>query len=182
VEDLTERRSQATLHRHFVEALTPSRVHSHSPWDTKPFELDLVAPLPQRVRVYLYNATRPPGGRPLGEHKVQLMVPGQARGERGSFDNTEGRIALLVGYAAEEDVFILWDAGLYPDFAWSRNVQVKGGTIVEASAGKLAMQRRRLRPPGRQPTVETVLAVKPRRLAEALVKRMELTRERLLSE
>ncbi len=26
----------------------------------------------------------------------------------------------------EEDVFILWDAGLYPDFAWSRNVQVSG--------------------------------------------------------
>ena len=72
------------------------------------------------------------------------MVPGKGRGERASFDNGDGRIVLLVGYAAEEDVFILWDAGLYPDFAWSRNVQVKAETIIEASAGKLATQERQL--------------------------------------
>ncbi|MCY1457959.1 hypothetical protein D9M71_752980 [compost metagenome] len=107
------------------------------------------------------------------------MVPGQRRVDRGSFDNGDGRIVLMAGYAAEEDVFILWDAGLYPDFAWSRNVQVKAETIIQASAGRLAMQERRLRKPR---ATETVLAVKPRRLADAIIRRMELTRERLLTE
>lgn len=181
VEDLTERVTQDELHRRLVQALG-AEVRSHSPWNTKPFEMDLAPPLPQRVRVYMYNATRPPGGRPLGEHKVQLIIPGQRRDQRGAFDNGDGRIVLLMGYAAEEDVFILWDAGLYPDFAWSRNVQVKAETIIQASAGKLATQERQLRPPNGRPTVETVLSVKPRRLAEAIVRRMELTRERLLRE
>lgn len=182
VGDLTERVPQEELHRRLVQALGAAAVRSHAPLDQKPFELDLVPPLPQRVRVYMYNATRPPGGRPLGEHKVQLIVPGQRRGERASFDNGDGRIVLLIGYGAEEDVFILWDAGLYSDFAWSRNVQVKSETIIQASAGKLATQERQLRPAIGRPTTETVLAVKPRRLAEALVRRMELTRERLLKE
>jgi excisionase family DNA binding protein len=182
VEDLTERVTQEELHRRLVGALGPSCVKSQAPWGDKPFEMDLISPLPQKVRVYMYNATRPPGGRPLGEHKVQLIVPGQRRGQRGSFDNGDGRIVLLVGYAAEEDVFVLWDAGLYTNFAWSRNVQVKAETIIHASAGKLATQERQLRPPSGRPIVETVLAVKPRRLAEAIVRRMELTRERLLRE
>ncbi len=182
VEDLTERLPQEDMHRHLIEAIGATRVRSHAGWGEKPFEIDLFPPLPQRVRVYMYNATRPPGGRPLGEHKVQLIVPGQRRGERASFDNGDGRIVLLIGYAAEEDVFILWDAGLYADFAWSRNVQVKAETIIQASAGKLATQERQLRPSTGRPIVETVIAVKPRRLAEAIVKRMELTRERLLRE
>lgn len=182
VEDLTERVPQEELHRRLVQALGTAGVRSHASLHQKPLELDLVPPLPQRVRVYMYNATRPPGGRPLGEHKVQLIVPGQRRGQRASFDNSDGRIVLLIGYGAEEDVFILWDAGLYSDFAWSRNVQVKAETIIQASAGKLAAQDRQLRPTSGRPTVETVLAVKPRRLAEALLRRMELTRERLLKE
>jgi hypothetical protein len=180
--DLTERVAQEELHGRLVDALGSKMVRSHGSLDAKPFEMDLFPPLPQRVRVYIYNATRPPGGRPLGEHKVQLIVPGQRRGVRGSFDNGDGRIVLLVGYSAEEDVFILWDAGLYSDFAWSRNVQVKSETIIQASAGKLATQERQLRPHSGRPTVETVLAVKPRRLAEAIEKRMVLTRERLLRE
>jgi len=182
VEDLTVRVTQDELHRRLVRSLGSSSLKSHSPWDAKPFELDLTPPLPQRVRVYMYNATRPPGGRPLGEHKVQLIAPGQRRGQRGSFDNGDGRIVLLIGYAAEEDVFILWDAGLYTDFAWSRNVQVKAETIIQASAGKLATQERQLRPPSGRAIVETVLAVKPRSLTDAVVRRMELTRERLLRE
>lgn len=181
VEDLTERVSSAELHQRLVDALKPHVLH-HGSYEEKPLELDLSPPLPQRVRVYMYNATRPPGGRPLGEHKVQLIVPGQRRDERGSFDNTGGRIVLLIGYAAEEDVFILWDAGLYSDFAWSRNVQVKAETIIEASAGKLATQERRLRPTSGPSVLETVLAANARRLPEAISRRMQLTRERLTRE
>lgn len=181
-DDSWERLPQEELQHRLVSALGSSVVKVHSQMDAKPFEIDLAPPLPHRVRIYMYNATRPPGGRPLGEHKIQLIVPGKGRGERASFDNGDGRIVLLMGYAADEDVFILWDAGLYSDFAWSRNVQVKAETIIEASAGKLATQERQLRPATGKATVETVLAVKSRRLAEAIIRRMELTRERLLKD
>lgn len=180
--DLTERVPQEEMHRRFVEALGPSTVLTHGPLDAKPFEVDLAAPLPQRVRVYMYNATRPPGGRPLGEHKIQLMVPGQSKGERGAFDHGEGRIVLLVGYAAEEDVFVLWDAGLYSNFAWSRNVQIKGHTIIDATAGKIATQERRLRPSLGKTVVEILVAAKARNLADAIERRMELTRQRLMND
>jgi excisionase family DNA binding protein len=179
-DDPWERLPQVELHQRLLSALGSAVLRVYTAMDAKPFEIDLAPPLPHRVRIYMYNATRPPGGRPLGEHKIQLIVPGKGRGERASFDHGDGRIVLLIGYAAEEDVFILWDAGLYSDFAWSRNVQVKAETIIEASAGKLATQERQLRPATGKPTVETVLAVKSRRVGEAIIRRMELTRERML--
>ncbi|HEX8240505.1 MAG TPA: helix-turn-helix domain-containing protein [Allosphingosinicella sp.] len=178
IDALTERVSQAELHRRFIKALG-SGVRSHTDLDRKPLEADLFSPLPSRIRLYIFNATRPPGGRPLGEHKVQLIVPGQKRGERASFDQTGGRIVLLAGYAAEEDIFILWDAGLYTDFAWSRNVQVKASTIIEATAGKIAEQERRLRPSGSAAVTETLLACPPTRLADGIVRRVGITRDRM---
>lgn len=178
MELLTERVSQSELHRRFVSALG-ARVQSASPLDRKPLELDLASPLPSRVRVYLFNATRPPGGRPTGEHKVQLIMPGQKRGERGRFDHGDGRVVLLSGYAAEEDVFVLWDAGLYPDFAWSRNVQVKAETLIEAAAGRIARQERRLRPGDGDAVTEVLLACPAALLPEAIRQRQELTLARL---
>lgn len=182
LQHFTKRLSQAGMHERFVDALGSARVLSHSSFDRRPFELDLQAPLPQRVRVYIFNATRPPGGRPLGEHKVQLIVPGQGRGVRASFDHSDGRIVLLAGYAAEEDVFVLWDAGLYHEFAWSRNVQVKVETIIRASAGKVATQERRLRPSGSPSVTEVLVAARSDRLHLAILRRMELTRSRLVDE
>jgi hypothetical protein len=175
---LTELVTQAELHRRFIKALGGS-VRNHTSLDQKPLEAELASPLPSRVRLYIFNASRPPGGRPVGEHKIQLIVPGQRRGERASFDQTGGRIVLLAGYTAEEDVFVLWDAGLYNDFAWSRNVQVKATTIIEATAGKIAEQERRLRPADGGAVTETLLACPPERLPDALVRRVEITRDRM---
>lgn len=179
VEPLTKKVSQVELHRRFITALGP-KVQSHTELDHKPLEAELLSPLPPRIRLYIFNATRPPGGRPLGEHKVQLIVPGQKRGERAGFDQSGGRIVLLAGYAAEEDVFVLWDAGLYTDFAWSRNVQVKAPTIIQATAGKIAQQERRLRPSEGPAVTETLLACRPERLADAVARRVEITRERMM--
>lgn len=179
---LTRRLSQPELHKRFVDALGSDKVLAHDALDEKPIVLDLKAPLPQHVRLYLFNATRPPGGRPLGEHKVQLIVPSQGRGERGNFDHSDGRIVLLAGYSAEEDVFVFWDAGLYSNFAWSRNVQVKVETIIQASAGKIATQERVLRPRNEPVTTEVLVAARADNLEEAILKRMELTRARMLQE
>ena len=179
VEALSSRLTQADLHLHFI-AMLRQDVSVVSPLSAKPLELDLASPLPGRIRVYLFNTTRPPGGRPLGEHKTQLIVPGQRRGERGSLDHGDGRMVFLVGYAAEEDVFVLWDAGLYPDFAWSRNIQVKAETIIEASAGNLATQQRHLRPADGTMVTETLLAAPGSMLVEAMQRRVQLTRERMV--
>lgn len=179
VPHLTQRVTQTQMHERLIAALG-KRVLRHGPTSAKPLEIDLGGSLPVRVRVYMFNATRPPGGRPLGEHKVQLIVPGQRRGERGSFDHGDDRTVLLVGYAAEEDVYILWDAGLYSNFAWSRNVQVKAETIIEASAGKLASQFRQLRPGEGAAVVETLIAAPAERLAEAIDTRIQVSRRRLL--
>jgi len=166
---------QENLHRRFVSALK-NEVIWHSDLDTKPLEMDLKPPLPHRIRLYLFNATHPPGGRTLGEHKIQLIVPGQRRGERASFDETGGRIVILAGYQPDVDVFILWDAGLYPEFSYSRNVQVKAETVYAAIAGKIGRQQRRIRQQG----IEIVLTARPNRMKEALMLRMELTRARLM--
>lgn len=181
VPPLTLRVSQEEMHQRFVSALG-ARVKHHSSFDSKPLEVDIGLPTPMKTRVYMFNATRPPGGRPTGEHKVQLIVPGQKRGQRGSFNDHDERVVLLVGYAAEEDVFVLWDAGLYIDFAWSRNVQVKGETIIEASAGQLATQVRQLRPGDGVAALETLVAANPERLGEALEMRLRLTQQRLAGE
>lgn len=169
--------SAEQLHEAFIGALD-GRVKGHSTVSAKPLEVDLVAPLPSHLRVYLYNATHPPGGRTMGEHKVQLMLPGQQRGERANFDHSGGRIVLLVGYEAEMAVFILWDAGLYRDFPFSRNVQVKAQTIYEAYATGLAVQERRLWGHGK----EVLIAAFATRLAEAIQLRTVLSRTRLLEE
>lgn len=178
---LTPRLSTDAMQKRFVEALGGTLV-SHSDTTLKPLEVDLRQPVPERLRVYLFNATRPAGGRPLGEHKIQLVLPGMQRGERGTFDHSDGRMAILAGYSSEDDVFILWDAGLYENFAWSRNVQVKADTITQASAGILAQQERILRPRGAPAQKEIVLAADGAHLVDALRLRIDLTVQRLQEE
>jgi hypothetical protein len=171
------RLDSATLHRTLILSLD-RYVITHSDISGKPLEIDLHLPLPSRIRVYLYNATVPPGGRSTGEHKIQLIVPGQARGQRGNFDHSDGRMPVLMGYASAMDVLIVWDAGLYEDFSYSRNVQVKANTIHEAFAGNMARQVRELS----NGQSEIVLAAASRKAPELLIERYKLTLKRLLPE
>jgi hypothetical protein len=89
---------------------------------------------------------------------------------------------LLAGFAAVEEVFVLWDAGLYRDFSWSRNVQVKSDTILQGFAGLIGRQERETRPPGGGRIMETVLTASESRLPDAIKLRAELSRRRLLGE
>lgn len=177
---MANRLSQPSLHKKIIESLGSSNVTWSSDPTERPLELDLVPPLPTRVRVYAFNATKPPGGRPLGEHKVQLIMPGQSRGQRGNFDNSDNRIVLLVGFVQDEDVFVFWDAGLYTDFAWSRNVQVKAETVIRASAGKISKQQRKLRPGSGVSVTETVVAGRDDKICEAVIERINETRSRMM--
>jgi len=130
--------------------------------------LEASAPLPPRLRAYLFNATNPPGGRSTPEHKIQLRVPGQDRGDRGNFDYSDDRQVVVAGYADEHDVWVLWDATLHRDFTWSKNVQVRTETVDAARAtGEVTTQERT----GVRLGVETVIAGPSERLVEAIAQR-----------
>ena len=172
---LNERLSVEYLHRAFLDALK-SGVVSHSDIEAKPLDVDLKSPLPPKLRVYMYNATYPPGGRTMGEHKIQLIVPGQERGTRGNFDISGGRIPLLVGYRSDLRIFLLWDAELYVDFAYSRNVQVMPETVYEAFARGIGRQKRNLW----NQLAEIVITADARHLGQALLERQQETLKRLL--
>lgn len=114
----------------------------------------------------------------MGEHKIQLIVPGQERGARGNFDGSGGRIPLLIGYRADIEIFMLWDADLYVDFAYSRNVQVKPETVYEAFAKGIGKQKRNLR---NQPP-ELVITADAGHLGQAILERQKETLKHLLRE
>lgn len=172
-----ERLSVEGLHQTFLNALDGAVV-SHSSVEVKPLEVDLKGLLPPKLRVYLYNATYPPGGRTMGEHKIQLIVPGQARGERGNFDSSDGRIPILAGYRPDIGIFMLWDAELYVDFAYSRNVQVMPETVYEAFAQGIGRQKRHLW----TRHDEVVITANARHLGRALLERQRETLKRLLAD
>lgn len=175
MDDNTPHLVQKCLHEVFLNALG-NRVSSYGDLDQKPLDVDLRNPLPPKIRLYIYNATHPPGGRTPGEHKIQLIVPGQMRGERGDFNHSDGRLVLLVGYEPELDVYILWDAGLYRQFSYSRNVQVKAETVYKAYASGIDVQKRSLRDVGE----ENVVAARGEKLSNAILLRTKLSLQRLV--
>jgi len=71
------------------------------------------------------------GARPLGEFKLQLIIDGQARGDRGSL-KLDGAYTVLLGFSPDFGVFVGWEASLYTDFAYSANVQVREPLLAEA--------------------------------------------------
>ena len=120
------------LHGSLVRALGGD-VLQHSSLRQKPLSIDLALPLPPRLRVYMYKLVVG-GPRRAGEYKVLLRVPGQVRGEYGSFDHSEDRFALVMGYDPDLDVFVLWDASLHARFKWAGNIQVRAPTVYTAAA------------------------------------------------
>ena len=141
---MTDRLSTTELHDRFVAAVGPSALVDASTDDSGELVVELRPPLPSRVRVYIYNATNPSGGRSTPEHKIQLTS--QSRGGRGTFDWSGVDFVLVCGYAADHDVFVFWDAALRIDFAYSTNLQVRTTNVEAAAAsGVRVRQDRRLK-------------------------------------
>lgn len=163
------------LHAKFLDCLG-LKVISHSDIEIKPLEVDLNVPFPSKIRLYLYNLTDPPGGRTLGELKIQLIVPGQKRKAIGELNTDDNRIILLGGYNDDLDVFVFWDSGFYFTFKFSRNIQIYTDAINTALAGKIGIHERKLR--GNK--IEKVVAVRSDMLLSGIEKRMQLTLERLV--
>jgi hypothetical protein len=120
------------------------------------------------LAVWAFTLTHPPGGRHPAESKIQLIVAGQGRGRRGSFSGPPGRFKLLVGVHSDEDLFVLWDAYKQRDFAYSKNVQVRGPLLWDASLSGIATGTRRVG--GEQ---ETVIVARGDHLGKAIKVRID---------
>ncbi|WP_207126853.1 hypothetical protein [Actinocatenispora comari] len=145
---------------------------------TKPLDLLCRAPLPRKVRLYVFNCTDHPSERKAGDYRIQLRLPGQRRRQRACLALDPGVLVLLAGYVAEFDVFVFWDAIAHSEFPYSKGIQVSATTVHHAAIHGQGGQRREVRRSGGYP--EQVLAVRADRLVTGLRRREELTRQSLL--
>ena len=112
------------------------RVVWNSGINSKTLLLDLEMPK-RKLRIYVFNCTCPPGGRALDEYKIQMIIEGQRRGERGHINTDDGRIPLIMGYACPFDddkdgVYIIWDTSFHMEFAYSANLQCYLDPMLQA--------------------------------------------------
>lgn len=159
---------RAELHRLFINSLGDA-VKVASDVNVRPLEIDLIKPFPVKLRVYLFPATNPLGGRALNEYKFNLNVPGQKKGTTGNFDNSDDRIIILAAHVGDDKdtgVFILWDAYMHKDFAMNANVQTKEELILQAFASKVAVAKRK--------NGEIMLAARDKYLLDAIKQRLNL--------
>lgn len=159
------------LHRAFLMPFHDAASAKSSLRD-KPLLVDLVGPHPPRLRVYMYNLVGGVGTKRDREYKAVLRLRGQKPRTYGSFDHSDGRVALLVAYRDDLDVFVLWDASLHPRFMNGGNIQVRTDTVMRAATEGFAQQRRRLVVTG---ATEIVVACQSWNLPAALDRRVELT-------
>jgi hypothetical protein len=133
----------ARLHEAFLGALG-SRVSQAGNLREKPLCIDLRAPHLLRLRLYMYSLVGGTGERARREYKIVLRVRDQAVGAYGTFDHSDGRFTMVVGYATDLDVFVLWDASLHPRFKNGGNLQVRDEVVRTAAACGTSEQIRRL--------------------------------------
>lgn len=129
------------LHERLLDALPDAEVIGSVA------DVPLVLKLPgiaMPLAFWIFTLTNPPGGRHPSEYKIQLMVPGQRRGERGDFVSSVEAFKLLVGVHPKEDIFVFWDAYKHREFAFSKNAQVKRPLLDAAVARGVASSERQL--------------------------------------
>lgn len=142
----------------------------------RPLYLKLGAPYFRTVMAYIYNCTDPPGGRSVGEYKIQ-MTDGP-RGQKFHYEDPQGRTILLVGYAtialgnAQEHEWVLFETAKHRVVAYSANIQIYLHQLLRALDQKVAVCVKRNK--------ETVVIARPQYLPEALEKRFEIDQQKLL--
>ena len=176
--DKPKKLKKQELNRRFIEGLG-----GHVVWasddDSAPLLIDICSNkdatgAEYRLRAYLYNLTNPPGGRAADEYKAQIILPGQQKKERASLDYSDGRFPLLVAYAqeGEDGVFVLWDADMHNNIAFSSNIQVKSDAIIMALYKKIVRSCRT--------NNEIIVSARPQYLYEAIKERMSIMRQNVL--
>lgn len=156
--------SKRHLHQRILSALGVSLDIESS--DDVPL-LAAVPSIAVPLAIWAFTLTDPPGGRHPAESKIQLIMPGQNRRERGNFEGPGGTFKLLVGVHPSEDLFVLWDAYMQKDFGYSKNVQVRGPLLWDASVSGIASGVRHL-----SSGYETVFVSRGDHLVEAVKRRI----------
>ncbi|MGD9785942.1 MAG: HNH endonuclease [Hyphomicrobiaceae bacterium] len=120
----------------------PDATQEPSPNSPKPTVLNI--PDMGRVRVYLWTTTPDASaqGRPEGEHKIQIIIPGTVRNSRQVFDHGD-MPTFIMGYSPVYGVFAFWQIACHPDAAYSANFQVSAQLLEEASLTGWAIDRPR---------------------------------------
>ena len=111
------------VHEKIIHALSNVITYSSCTSD-KPLIVGLNEPVPYKFRIYAFNCSNPPGGRPIDEYKVVLNV-GQDYGEIGNFDYSDGCLAIVLGYINKYDVFVLWDTMKHINLLTIRTCRLK---------------------------------------------------------
>ncbi len=175
----SERQPLPALHGRFLAGLGDLVVSAPGSvaLSRKPLDVACHPPLPERLRLYIFNCTDHPSERKAGDYRIQLRLPGQQHRQRGKLQMDSDCMVLLAGYVAEFDVFVLWDANAHAEFPYSKGIQVAAPTVHEAAIRGHSEQRRDVRGSGYS---ERVLAIRADRMVDGLRRREELTRLSLL--
>lgn len=157
---------KSVLADHVIAALG-SELLSHGDTEAVPLMLNVRGLVP--LAVYAFTVSDPPGGRDFDELKIQLIAPGQKKGERGNFEPPDDEsYVILLGYSPDYEVFVLWDAYKHRNFGWSKNCQIRLRPIKEAQITGLGYRERHL---GSGAT-EHIIVARPDHLAKALGERV----------
>jgi hypothetical protein len=175
---MSRRLSQRELHELFLTDLAPF-VEKIDDNGKKPLVISLTKPFCCTIKAYIFNCTCPPGGRVIDEYKVQLILDGQQRGQRGCFDDSDGLITMIVGYADPLDeinngVWVLFETEKHREFAYSANIQIYLRQILQTLSENVVVHVKHNK--------ETVVLSQRQHLPSAVMKRLDVDLHLLLED
>lgn len=92
--------------------------------------------IPSIGNIRIYNWTVTPdnsvSGRPEGEQKCQIIIPGTARGSRQIL-TMDATPTVILGYSPMYAVYALWESRYHKDSGYSKNLQISQSILEEAS-------------------------------------------------
>ncbi|HZR00548.1 MAG TPA: hypothetical protein VFC93_17245 [Chloroflexota bacterium] len=171
---------KAALHQKILVALG-DLVRTHDDLDKIPFVVRLTSDVGLSVFAFTLTPSKSATGRPTGEHKAQLIVPGQKRGagEKGRLLVAPYSAPVIAAWSPQYDVFVLWDGYAHEEFAYSKNMQVKDTALSEAQTrGVYEVQRNLPALGGVRRGLETVVVCTPSQLKDGIQRRIQLSAER----
>lgn len=176
---MSEKLKQIDLQTMFLEDMG-NCVEIHSEEGKKPLYLTCGTPINCKLKVYLFNCTNPPGGRTPDEFKSQLIIENQKKGERGRLIEGLNEYVLLIGFAVpygdqSDGIYVIWETKKHREFAFSANLQVKLGPMLQTTEKKVVLYRKKS-------NGETVCIAKRKNLIEAICRRLNEDVKILLEE
>lgn len=88
-----------------------------------------------RIGIYLWTTTpdKSAQGRPAGEYKSQIILPGTPKGSTQHFNIEDFDGCFLLGYSPLHGLFTSWQIEGHQDAGYSKNIQVTEELLDEAS-------------------------------------------------